>query len=75
MARGWANIWSAVLAEVDPPAWGRRAGGVGLAGGAAVALAEKRTLYLIFCSFDLIWLAQMDPGSGSGMTEENASLG
>jgi hypothetical protein len=44
MARWWANIWNAVLAEGDLPAWGRRADGVGLAGGAAVALAEKRAL-------------------------------
>jgi hypothetical protein len=33
------------LRNDDLPAWGRRADGDGLAGGAAVALAEKRGLY------------------------------
>ena len=33
------------LRNGDRPAWGRRADGGGLAGGAAVALAEKNGLY------------------------------
>ena len=36
------------LRNGDLPTWGRRAEGGGLAGGAAVALAENLRLYLIF---------------------------
>ena len=43
------------LRNGDLPTWGRRAEGGGLAGGAAVALAENLRLYLIFLWGFAVW--------------------